>query len=413
VQHAVAGDTPQPARPRRPHGLRGFRAPAEWLLPVGAYLALLVVLVVVACESFASSSSSHVRTPAPFAGSDVLSGLARYDGGWYRLIARWGYRFHAPGRESPAAFFPGYPLAMRYVGRVVGDVAIAGMVLTALSGLGAAVMFWRWCRDRSSARAAATALLVLLAYPYSYYLYGLIYADALFLLATLLAFWSVERDRPLAAGLLGAVATFTRPVGVAVVVGLVVRTLERRGALVRPSWLGMPSRVRLRSLRPRDGLVLLAAGGLAAYMWFLWSRFGDPLLFSHVERYWGHTPEPRTWLKLGLIDRVVDHGDTFYVRNLVIQGLLAVAALLLVPRIGRRFGWGYAAYVLVVVGIPAVATNNFQGLGRYMLAAFPVVALVGEQLARVALPVRAVVLGASTLALVWMMSGFARGLYLS
>jgi hypothetical protein len=302
---------------------------------------------------------------------------------------------------------------MRYVGRVVGDVAIAGMVLTALSGLGAAVAFWRWCEDRVSARAAATALLALLAYPYGYYLYGLIYADAVFLLLTLLAFWSVERDRPLAAGLLGAVATFTRPVGIAVVVGLAVRSLERRGALVRPRWLGLPTRVRLRVARPRDGLVLLAVGGLAGYMWFLWRRFGDPLLFSHVERYWGHTPEPRTWLKLDLVDRLASQGDTFFVRNLVIQGVLAVGALLLVPRIGRRFGWGYAAYVLVVVGVPAVATNNFQGLGRYMLAAFPVFALVGEHLARVALPIRAVVLTTSTLALAWMMSGFARGLYLS
>jgi hypothetical protein len=393
---------------------RGGRAGRiGWLLPIGAYLVLLVVLVAVACESFASASSSHVRTPAPFPGSTSLSGLARYDGGWYRLIARWGYRTHTPGRESPVAFFPGYPLAMRYAGRAIGDTAIAGMVLTALSGLGATLAFWRWCRDRTSARAAATAVLVLLVYPYSYYLYGVIYADALFLLATLLAFWSVERDRPLAAGLLGAVATLTRPVGIAVVVGLAVRSLERRGALVRPRWLGVPTRLSLRSVRPRDGLVVLAAAGLAAYMWFLWRRFGDPLLFSHVERYWGHTPEPRTWLKVDLVDAVRRRGDTFSVRNLVVQGLLAVGALLLVPRIGRRFGWGYAAYVLVVVGLPAFATSNFQGLGRYMLAAFPVVALVGERLARVTLPVRVAVLTASALALTWMMAGFARGLYLS
>jgi hypothetical protein len=412
VQDSLAGDTPPAARARggRSRGRRGW---TDWLLPIGAYLVLLAVLVVVSCETFTSASSSSVRTPAPFTGSSFLSGLARYDGGWYRLIARWGYRFHAPGRESPVAFFPGYPLAMRYLGRVVGDDAIAGMALTAASGLGSALVFWRWCRSRMTPRAAAIALLVLLVYPYSYYLYGLVYADAAFLLATLLAFWSEERDRPLVAGLAGAVATFTRPVGIAVVVGLVVRSLERRGVLARPRWMGLPTRLRLRSVRWRDGLVLLSASGLAAYMWFLWRRFGDPLLFSEVERYWGHTPEPRTWLKADLVGYVTRHGDTFYVRNMVIQGVLAVGALLLVPRIGRRFGWGYGAYVLVAVGIPAVATNNFQGLGRYMLAAFPVVALVGEQLARLATPARVVVLVASAGALAWMMSGFARGLYLS
>jgi hypothetical protein len=384
-----------------------------WLLPVGAYVALLALLVTVASESFTSAASSHVRTPAPFAGSSVLSGLARYDGGWYRLIARWGYRFHAPGRESPVAFFPGYPLGMRYLGRVVGDQAIAGMVLTAGSGLGAAVVFWRWCRQRMTARAAATALLALLVYPYSYYLYGLVYADALFLLATVSAFWAVERDRPLVAGLFGALATATRPVGIAVVAGLAIRALERRGVLDRPRWLGLPTRLRLGSMRWRDVSVLASAAGLLGYMWFLWRRFGDPLLFSEVERYWGHTPEPRTWFKADLLDYLRRHGETFAVRNMVIQGVLAVGALLLVPRIGRRFGWGYGVYVLVVVGIPAVATNNFQGLGRYMLAAFPVVALVGEWLSRRAAPLRIGVLVGSTAALAWMMSGFARGLYLS
>jgi hypothetical protein len=413
VQHTAAAEaslsSPASSSPARAPGRR--RGWTAWLLPIGAYLVLLAVLVTVSCETFSSVPSS-VRNPAPFTGSRVLSGLARYDGGWYRLIARWGYRFHAPGRESPVAFFPGYPLAMRYLGRLVGDDALAGMLLTA-SGLGSALVFWRWCRRCMAPRAAATSLLVLLVYPYSYYLYGLVYADALFLLATLLAFWSVERDRPLAAGLFGAVATLTRPVGIAVVIGLVVRSLERRGVLARPRWLGVPTRLRLRSVRGRDGLVLLSATGLLAYMGFLWRRFGDPLLFSEVERYWGHTPEPRTWLKADLFHYLSRHGDTFYVRNMVIQGLLAVVALLLVPRIGRRFGWGYGVYVLVAVGIPAVATNNFQGLGRYMLAAFPVVALVGEQLSRLAVPVRVVVLAGSAAALVGMMAGFARGLYLS
>ena len=52
------------------------------------------------------------------------------------------------------------------------------------------------------------------------------YADSLFLLCAIGAFVLLERRWYLAAGLVGALATAGRPVGVAVAVGLVVRTLE-------------------------------------------------------------------------------------------------------------------------------------------------------------------------------------------
>ena len=55
-----------------------------------------------------------------------------------------------------------------------------------------------------------------------------------------------------------------------------------------------------------------------------------------------------------------------------------------VPLVARRFGWGYAGYVLVVSGIPLLGTKDFMSSGRYLLAAFPLFALVGAELTRVA-----------------------------
>lgn len=81
-------------------------------------------------------------------------------------------------------------------------------------------------RARLPHRAAVLAVVVLLVYPYAFYLYGPMYADSLFLLSAVGAFALLERRWYLAAGLVGALATAGRPVGVAVVAGLVVRTLE-------------------------------------------------------------------------------------------------------------------------------------------------------------------------------------------
>jgi hypothetical protein len=65
---------------------------------------------------------------------------------------------------------------------------------------------------------------------------------------------------------------------------------------------------------------------------------------------------------------------------LAVQAILCLAAVLLFPRIRRRFGWGYLAYVLVGVGIPLIGTKDFMGTGRYLLAAFPVVAAAADLL---------------------------------
>src|SRR5689334_10637806 len=45
--------------------------------------------------------------------------FARYDSGWYRGIAADGYAF-IPGGRSNLAFFPLYPLLMRYGGHLLG-----------------------------------------------------------------------------------------------------------------------------------------------------------------------------------------------------------------------------------------------------------------------------------------------------
>ena len=37
----------------------------------------------------------------------------------------------------------------------------------------------------------------------------------------------------------------------------------------------------------------------------------------------------------------------------------------------RRFGWGYAVYAFAIVALPMLGTADFQGMGRYLLGAFP------------------------------------------
>ena len=385
---------------------------------------------------FARDDLPPPTTSADYGGPSALEGWYRFDGVWYRSIAADGYFFRGEEAQSSVAFFPVYPLVMRAFHSVFGgDLAAWGMFITLLSGLTVATLFYRWCVPRIGDVSARFAVAMLLLWPYGWYLYGAVYADALFIALVIGAFSLLERDRIVLATLLGAIATATRPVGLAVVAGLVVRELEREGvfslprlervrvARVLPSEdAGRPLDDRLpwirfdrTKLRARSALPLLSIAGLVSYVVYLTARFGEPFAFAIAERApgWELKPGPRTWFKVSFFERLFNFPvGVVYTGALVVQALFAIGLLALTLRVGRKFGWGYAVYVVVVLAIPLVSSKDFQGIGRYCLGAFPAFAVAGQFLAeRPRLSTR--VLFASALILVVLCGWFSRGRYLS
>ncbi|MDQ4068469.1 MAG: hypothetical protein M3203_03175, partial [Actinomycetota bacterium] len=185
------------------------------------------------------------------------------------------------------------------------------------------------------------------------------------------------------------------------VVALAVRAVERRrrggGG---PGWA--------------DAGVLLSALGLAAFCLYQWRRFGDPLAFVTVQEAWDQQSGLPTWLKLQFFEDVANVPDrpALGALSYLAHPVLTVAALALVPRVFRRFGYGYGVFALLIVLVPALGTKNFFGMARYVLAAFPCFAVAGEllaerpALARVVYPVAA-------LGLVVLTAAYSQGYYLS
>ena len=391
----------------------------RWLAPL---VFVVVAVVLYALSALAVSGFVHAHalhldglsdiTPERYyRGPDWLAGWVRFDSGWYRSIADNGYYFRGRTEQSSVAFFPLYPLIIRWLQHAFGgDVSAWGIPVTFASGFGVAVLYWRWLRDRLDPHAARTALFVLLLWPYAFYLYGAVYADALFVFLVLAAFTCVERERVVLAAVFGALATATRPVGVAVVFGLTARVFEQRGVvrlafLDRVRWLGSGAAragapVALRDpavdagrvlviephrLRRADPLILLAATGLLAYMVYLWRRFDDPFAFATAEGApgWNQQPGLKVWFKTAWLSRLIHlpGSGARYFSVVTFQAVLVLGLVLLVPRIVKRFGWAYGSYTLVLLAFPLIGSKDFQGLGRYALGAFPAFAVFGELLA--------------------------------
>ena len=172
------------------------------------------------------------------------------------------------------------------------------------------------------------------------------------------AFLALEKDRPLLSALLGALACASRPVAPAVVIGLLVRSLERRR--------GLP-------LRLIDLVPALAGLGLVAFMAYLELRFDDPIAFVSVQSApgWAQPPGWHSWLKLEWFKTMFPRVDPWIGLRLGGHALVTVLALILVVPTFKRLGWGYGVFTLLIVGIPTVSSKDFQGLGRYVIAAFP------------------------------------------
>ncbi len=402
-QSLLAGDTTlEPSTTSAPatrHPPWSGDGHSGWGLAVVLFLGITAVLWVVA-----GLSLSHL----PYTGTDVrrhpipgarwLEAWVHFDGFWYADIAERGYWSFVPTEQGPFAFFPTYPLLMRMGRALVGSTYVAGILVTVAAGAASAGLFFVWLRDRVSPPAAWTALLLFLLYPFAYYLYGAVYADAVFIASVLGSFVLLERDHPVLAGLVGAAATAARPVGVVLVIALVIRVIERRGGWHKVAW--------------RDAGVLLATAGIGAFCFYGWKRYGAPLAFVDAQNGWNQDPGLRTWFKVQFWHDVQDLRSPLAWLVFVSHPVLTLAGLALVPLVVRRFGWGYAAYAFLVLALSALSTKNFFGMSRYVLSAFPCFAAAGLLLAeRVRL--RAAVLASSGAALVAASSFFARGHYLS
>lgn len=399
----------------------------RWTWPVTTVAAFATAYLVVGLMSLwgnLGATRPHVLT-----GSAWLDAWIRYDSGWYLNIAENGYSF-ASDRQSPVAFFPAYPLLVRAVAPLVGSAPLAGHLITVVAGLGSALLFGAWVRSRLAGPARWTAVALLLLYPYAVFLYGAVYGDALFLLCVLGAFALVERHWHLAAGLVGAVATAGRPVGVAIVAGLFVRVLEQRlqrQAADTVAVEGGPGRAAparrvsagqlwraVPILAPRHWLVLLSLAGVAGWCGYLWLTFGDPLAFLTAEATWSQGAGLKTWSKWAFFGALLK--DPLEIRFVLgAQALVTLGAVLLLRQVWRRFGWGYLAYCLVVLGIPVIGTKDFLGCGRYVLAAFPVVAAAGALLGDPARArwVRPVALGVSSAGMLVATYFFGEGILIS
>jgi hypothetical protein len=200
-------------------------------LAVALVWRLLMVALGVAAH-YTIAPGPHLKSLIP-RGSDptpltlILDPGVRNDAFWYARIVQHGY-FFSTHRLSSIGFYPLYPMVVKALSLIFGDVYLSGMVASTVFLFLAVATLATWLEERNLGDRAALTTLLLLAFPFSFY-YATMYPESLYLFLTLAAFVCYERGRWLPAAGAVSLLVLTRPNGVAILPCLVALPL-----LVRP-----------------------------------------------------------------------------------------------------------------------------------------------------------------------------------
>ncbi len=130
----------------------------------------------------------------------------------YLYLAEHGYT--AVGDQAKLiVFYPLYPLLIRIFNVVCQNYFVSGVIVSNLSFMAAACMFYELLRLDYSDKQAANGLCLLMVAPFSMF-YGAIFTESVFLLTTVLCLYFLRIKKPGWMALCGFLACLSRTQGV-------------------------------------------------------------------------------------------------------------------------------------------------------------------------------------------------------
>lgn len=323
-----------------------------------------------ATETMANSQNGKPTLLDPFMNQHVS-----WDSEFYLSIAINGYNdpavrtlppFMDPnGYSLNYAFYPLYPvmikliaLPARWAGMLpIPAATLAGVIVSLLGALGAILALHTLVKDELGDEGGIRAAFYLLIYPMGFFL-AQVYTEGLFLLLCFGSMALVYRRKWAWAAVLGALATWTRPGGMLLVIPLGWAWLEDRPWRALSTWKERWSAI--------GKTAAAAAPALAYFAWRL-SPLAEP--FDVVEKtYFG-----RLTLAFGQSFGVWSQaflsifGDNrqasvYYAIEFVAIILAVLACILTLKRYPGVSLFGLAIIVL------ALTSGQAQGMARYVMA---------------------------------------------
>jgi hypothetical protein len=309
------------------------------------------------------------------------------DATWYLQVAQHGYdkgAFDATQFKN-WAFFPLHPMVWRAAIKLGLTPWIAGVLLANLFSFIALMQTYRWIGILTDRETAKRGVLCIALFPTSYFL-SVPFSEPLYFLLVSSTLLSLQEKRWNLAALAAGLCSGTRATGI----------------FLAPL-LWWQSRQDL-SLTRRTLLALFGGFGLAAFMYVLWRRSGDPLAFAHIQVAWGRDGSKMfTHLWEWLCDpfQIAMSWNVMWFNNGALVLALAACIWLWIR--------GYRALALFAFGCILMpwSGGNLMGMARYVSVCVPVFFALACWLRNVNFLLTWLIVSAC--ALVWMTGCFTIG----
>jgi hypothetical protein len=338
--------------------------------PLALYGLSRLVVLLAALPAALRSDPATGPWPVVAGGSGLTRVFAQWDGAWYLWVADRGYPTAAEYRHhlSDVAFFPVFPGMVRGLSATTGLSTLhSAILLSFVLGAVATVLVWQLAVRLIGHEKANRATALFVFFPGAFVL-SLVYAETVMIAAAAACLLLLLDRRWVLAGLAGAVATASRPNGVAVLIACavvaVVAVMRRRdwSALFAPA---------------------LAACGVGSFFLYLWIRTGEATAWFESERVMWHDHfsfgAPIARRIGGVITSPPTSLDPGRLNDTIATVGIIVAAIAVVLVLRTKWPLAVRVYTAAALVIPALS-NAVGPRPRMLLAAFPLAALGASRL---------------------------------
>lgn len=298
-----------------------------------------------------------------------------FDGVHYVTIADLGY----VGTGLVQAFFPFYPYILLHLPKLIiphFPIVAAGLVISNLAALLLTIVFFALAKLYFGKRAAWFSLAALFLFPTAFF-FGAMYTESLFLLLVVSSFYSAAKQKWWLAGVIAAIASGTRLVGICLVPALLIELyLQARSAGNAKSF-----HTFLHTYWQQLLAISVCGIGLFSYMSFLYGEYADPLYFLHVQAEFGAGRNEQlilypqvAWRSIKiLLTAPVNLSYGTYLQEAV-AGIAGLAGILWSA---RKVRLSIVTFSLLAFLIPTF-TGTFSSMSRYILVCLSIWLALGE-----------------------------------
>lgn len=259
-------------------------------------------------------------------------------------------------------FLPGYPLAVRAVNAVIGNWLVSGLAVSALCFAGAGVVFFYLLRLDMPQNKALRALKYLWISPAAFF-FASPMSESLFLLLCLACIYLTRRGKFLPACALGALAAFTRSLGIILLVPVLFEMIATRAK------------------RKNCLFLAIIPLGFAAYCLINYQVAGDAFKFMEYQSgHWGQQLglffNTAAYQTEKLIDSAQHNQHDFF--GLWLPNVLAsFGALIIIAITAKKLRASYIAFFIAYFVI-AIGATWLLSAPRYLAVMFVLYIAVAE-----------------------------------